>query len=156
MIARKETIARRRNSARSPRLEPSAISTEAGTSLLADVDVVGELVHVALGAREVRLELMSRRGDRFDDAFGELAVLESDGQLRRDLIPETGGHFLVDSLVAEDHETVLLGRDEEQHAVAQRRLGHAEALEGALGDVARIAAGRFGLNVNADLARGLA
>src|SRR4051794_36630406 len=101
MTVRRDEIARRRNSARSPRLEPSAISTEAGTSLLADVDVVGQFVDVALGAREVRLELLPGRGDRFDDSFGELAILESDRQLRRDLIPETGGHFLIDSLVAE-------------------------------------------------------
>src|SRR5438270_9711336 len=93
MTARKEEIARRRNSARSPRLEPSAISTEAGTLLL-DVDVVGQFVDVALGAREVRLELMAGRGDRFDDAVGELAILEADGQSRGDLVPETGRHFL--------------------------------------------------------------
>src|SRR4051794_2609056 len=100
MTLRRDEIARRRKSARSPRLEPSPISTEAGTLLLADVDVVGQLVDVAFGAREIRLELMSGRGDRFNDAFGELAVFESDGQLRRDLIPEAGGHFLIDSLVA--------------------------------------------------------
>src|SRR6185503_16765060 len=102
-------MARRRNRARSPRLEPSAISTEAGTLLLADVDVVGQFVDVALSAREVRLELLPGRGDRFDDPLGELAILETDGQHRGDLVPETGGHFLVDSLVAEDHEVVFLG-----------------------------------------------
>src|SRR3954468_17574111 len=145
MTLRRDEIARRRKSARSPRFEPSAISTEAGTSLLGDVDVVGQFVDVALGAREVRFELMSGRGDRFDDAFGELAVLESDGQLRRDLIPETGGHFVIDSLVAKDDETVLLGCDKEKHAVAQRRFRHAEAFERALRDIARVAAGRFRL-----------
>src|SRR3954453_4068697 len=150
MTLRRDEIARRRKSARSPRFEPSAISTAAGTSLLADVDVVGELVDVALGAREVRFELMSGRGDRFDDAFGELAVLESDGQLRRDLIPETGRHLVIDFLVAEDDETVLLGGDEEEHAVAQRGLGHAEAFERALGDVASVAASRLRLEVDGD------
>src|SRR4051794_11730513 len=93
MTARNEKIARRRNSARSPRLEPRAISTEDGTSLLADVDLVGELVHVILSAREVRFELLSGHGDGFYDSIGELATLKSDGQLRRDLVPETGGHF---------------------------------------------------------------
>src|SRR4051794_20888672 len=152
MTLRRDEIARRRKSARSPRFEPSAISTEAGTSLLADVDVVGELVHIALGAREVRFELMSGRGDRFDDAFGELAVLESDGQLRRDPIPETGGHFVIDSLVAEDDETVFLGRDEEKHAIAQRGFRHAEAFERALGDIARVTAGRLRLDMDTDFA----
>src|SRR4051812_29675075 len=150
MTARRDEIARRRKSARSPRLEPSAISTEAGTSLLADIDLVGELVHVTLGTREVRLELQAGSGDRFDDAVGELPILESDGQLCRDFIPETGGHFLVDYLVAEDHETILLGCDEKQHAIAQGCFGHPEAFERALRDVPRVAAGRLRLDVDAD------
>src|SRR5438105_164856 len=152
----KREIARRRNSARSPRLEPSAMSTEAGTLLLADIDLVREFVDVAFGAREVRLELMTRGGDRFDDAFGELSVLETDGELRRDLVPESGGHLLVNALVAEDDETVLLGCDEEEHAVSKSGFGHAEAFEGALRDIARIAAGGLRLNVDADFARRLA
>src|SRR5258706_15389309 len=93
MTSDKSEMARRRNSARSPRFEPSAISTEAGTLLLADVDLVRQLVNIALGAREVRPELLPGRGNGLDDALSELAVAEADGQHRGDLIPETGGHF---------------------------------------------------------------
>ena len=66
------------------------------------------------------------------------------------------GHFLVDPFVAEDHELLLLGGDEEEHAVAQRGLGHAEALERPLRDVADVAADRLRLDVDADLAGRLA
>src|SRR5216684_179581 len=116
MTCRNSSMARRRNSARSPRFEPRAISTDDAMSLLAEVDLVRQLVDVALGSREVRFELEPGRGDRLDDALGELAVPETDGQLRRDLIPESCRNLFVDPLVAEDHEAALLGGNEEKHA----------------------------------------
>src|SRR5258706_1300542 len=156
MTWRSSSMARWRKSARSPRFEPAAISTDDDTSFLADVDLVRQLVDVALGAREIRLELQSGRGDRFDDAVRELAVLETDSQLRRDLKPEFRRNLLVDSLVAEDHEAALLGGDEEKHAAAQRRLRHPEAFEGPLCDVTNIAARRLRLDVDTNLAGRLA
>src|SRR5438876_958125 len=101
-------------------------------------------------------ELRAGGGDRLDDAVGELFVLESDGQLRGNLVPETGRHFLVDPFVAEDDEALLLGGDEEEDAGAQRGLGHAETLERLLGDDTNVAADRFRLHVDADLTRRLA
>src|SRR6266542_2729040 len=150
-ILRSSSMARRRVRARSPRLEPRAIAT---VLLIRDVDVVGQLVHVVGGAWEVLLQMLARGGERVDDAVGELAVLEADRQLRGDLVPESGRHFLVDAAVAEDHEALLLGGDEEQHAVARRRLGHPQALERPLRHPAQLAAARLRLHVYADLARG--
>src|SRR5216684_2748510 len=148
MTWRSSLMARRRKSARSPRFEPRAISTDDATSLLADVDLVRQLVDVVRGPREVRFELMPCRGDRFHDAVGELAVLEMDGQLGRDLIPKAGGNLLIDSLVAEDHEAALLGGDEEEHAIAKSGLGHAEALERPLRDEPGIAAFHYRLDMD--------
>src|SRR5215211_3104627 len=99
------------------------------TELRLDVEVVRELVDVVRRAREVLAELLARAVDRVDDAIGELSVLEANGQLGGDLVPEPAGHLLVDAVVAEDHEALLLGGDEEEHAVAQIRFGHAQALE---------------------------
>src|ERR1041385_5707317 len=123
-------------------------------ALLLDIDRIGQLVHVVAGAREVLAEGRARGLDGLDDPLGELAVLEADGELGRDLVPEAGGHLLVDALVAEDGGALLLGGDEEEHAVAQRGLGHAQALEGALGHRADLAAVGLRLHVNADLTRG--
>src|ERR1043165_748738 len=145
-------MARRRLYGRSPRFAPRAMAT---VLVVGDIDLVGKLVHVVGGAREVRLQMLARRGNRVDDARGELAVLEADRQLRGDLVPESVRHFLVDAFVAEDHEALLLGRDEEQHTVARRRLRHAEALERPLRYPAQLAAGRLRLHVHADLARRL-
>src|SRR4051794_1521949 len=103
-------------------------------------DVVGQLVDVIRRAWEELGEMLPGFFDGVDDAFGEHAVLEADRQLRRDLVPETGGHFLVDPFVAEDDELLFFGCDEEKHAVAEHRLGHAEPFESALGDGAEIAA----------------
>src|SRR5262249_744610 len=148
---RRSWLARRRCSARSPGFEPSATR-----ALLLDIDGVRQLVDVVRGAREVLAKVLAGGGDRLDDPLGELAVLEANGQLRGDLVPEAGGHFLVDPFVAEDHEALLLGGDEEKDAVAQRGFGHAEALERALGDGAQVAAGDLWLHVDANLAGGQA
>src|ERR1044071_6064587 len=149
-IVRSSWIARRNVKARSPRFAPRAMAT---VLLIRDVDLVGELVDVVGLAREKLLQMLARRRDRVDDPLGELAVLEADGQLRGDLVPEAGRHLLADAAVAEDHEALLLGDDEEQHAVARRRLRHAEALERPLRDEAEVAAARLRLHVHADLAR---
>src|ERR1051325_8266537 len=109
----------------------------------------------ACRGREELLQVPPRLRDGVDDSLGEFAVLEADRQLRGDLVPEAGRHFLVDAAVAEGPEALLLGGDEEQHAVARGRLGHAEALERPLGDEAAVAAARLRLHVHADLARGL-
>src|ERR1051325_5938534 len=124
------------------------------TDLGLDVDLVRELVDVAFGSREIRAELDAVVLDCFDDAIGELSSLKTDGQLRGDLVPETARHVLVDAAVAENREALLLAGDEQQHAVAQRGLGHAEALERPLGDIADLAT-RLRLDVHADLAGGL-
>src|ERR1043165_4176480 len=121
--------------------------------LIRDVDLVRQLVHVVAAAREKLPEMLARGRDCVDDPLGELAVLEADRQLRGDVVPEAGRHFLVDAAVAEDHELVLLGGDEEQHAVARRRLRHAEALERPLRHEAEVAAAGLRLHVYADLAR---
>src|SRR6185436_6430164 len=142
--------ARRRFQRRSPRLEPSAMTTV----LRLDVDLVREPVDVARGAREVRTELLAGGADRFDDAIGELPSLKAVRQVRGDVVPEAGRHFLVDPAVAEDHEALLVAGDEEQDAVAQRGPGHAEALERPLRHLADLAA-RLRLDVHADLARRL-
>src|SRR5438874_890729 len=92
--------------------------------------------------------------DRLDDSVCEFAVLESNRQLRGDLVPETGRHLLIDSTIAEDRETIFFRGDEEQDAVAQRGLCHAETLEGELGELADVGS-RFRLHVDADLAGGL-
>src|SRR5437763_12266182 len=96
--------------ARSPRFAPRAMAT---VLFVRDIDLVGELVHVVGSAREERLQMLPRRGDGVDDSLGVLAVLEADGQRRGDLVPEPGRHHLVDAAVAEDHEALLLGGDEE-------------------------------------------
>src|SRR5688572_9475344 len=119
--------------------------------LVLDVDVVGELVDVRDRTREELAELFAGALDRFDDAIGELSMLKAERQFRRDLIPESGRHFVVDAFVAEDHETLLLAGDEEQHAGAEIGPGHAETFKGALGDVADVAM-RARLNVHANLA----
>src|SRR3954463_4127312 len=94
MTLRSSSMARRRKRARSPRFEPAAISTDDDTLLLADVDLVRQLVDVVFGAREVGLELLPGGGDRLDDPFREFTILETDGQLRRDLVPELGRNLL--------------------------------------------------------------
>src|SRR5687768_17614910 len=95
------SMARRRWYARSPRLEPRAMMTLAGRL---DVDVIRQLVDIIVGAREVVPQLFARAVDGVGDPVGEGALLEGDGQPRRDLVPEPGRHFLVDAAVAEDDE----------------------------------------------------
>jgi heterodisulfide reductase subunit A len=47
--------------------------------------------------------------DRVDDTVGELSPLESDRQLRGDVVPEAGGDLLVDPFVAEVDATKCTG-----------------------------------------------
>src|ERR1044071_2065324 len=119
-----------------------------------NVDLVRELVDVIGRARKVRREMFARAGDGFNDAVGEVGALKADRQLCGDRVPEAGGNFFVDALIAEDRELLFFAGDEEEDAVAQRGLRHAEALERALGDIADVAA-RLRLDVHADLARRL-
>src|ERR1051326_4584375 len=125
------------------------------TVSLIDIDFVRELVDVIRAARKVRFELRARRRDRFHDPVRELGILESDRELRGDLVPKTRGYFLIEAFVAEDRELFFFAREKQQHSVAQRGLRHAEAFESALGDEANVAAGDARLDVYADLARRL-
>src|SRR6266849_9959544 len=150
-------MARRRYQPRSPRFDPRAMSTEKSGGrelLIADVDFVGELVDIVLGARKVFRQMPACFADGLDDSVGELAVLETGSQARCDVIPEPRRHLLVDAAVAEDGEPLLFGSDEQQYAVAQLRARHAQALEGALGGFANVIA-PLGLDVDADFARRL-
>src|SRR5436190_11737722 len=131
---------------RLPRFEPSAITTLLGA------DFIRQLVDIAFAARKELSQMIAGGGDRFDNPVGELAVLESDGQLRGDVIPEAFRDFLIDAAVAEDHELTRLASDEKQHAVAQIGLGHAEALESFLGEHADVGTGAA-LHVDANLSR---
>src|SRR5688572_968943 len=93
-------------------------------SVRTDADVVGELVDVVPFPWEKRLELFARAVYGVDDAIGEFPRFETNGELRRDFIPETRRDFAVDPAVAEDHETLLLGGDEEEHTIAKLGPGH--------------------------------
>src|SRR5207245_1392562 len=125
MTWRSSSIARRRYHSRSPRFEPRAMTTVkrelpvascrlpletfagnrpplTGNLVVADVDLIGEFVHVAGRSRKVLFQMLSRGVDRLDDSVGELAILESDREHRGDFVPEPGGNFLVDPTVPED------------------------------------------------------
>src|SRR2546428_4880729 len=145
---RSSSIARSKYQRRSPRFEPRAMMT---VLFVADVDFIGQFVHVARSSREVLLEMLAGGADRLDDSVGELPVLETNRQLCSDFIPESGGNFLVDSSIAEDDELPRLGGDEKQHAIAQAGFGHTEALECALGEHAEIGADTR-LHMHANLA----
>src|SRR5881296_140171 len=149
---RSSSIARSIERRRSPRFEPRAMTTVkrelpvagcrlpleifagnrspvTGNLLLRGVDFIGKLVHVAGRSRKVLFQMLARGVDRLHDSIGELAVLESYGELRGDFVPEAGGDFLVDAAVAKDDELPRLGGDEEQHAISMGRPGHSEAFE---------------------------
>src|SRR4051794_25881013 len=89
---RNSSIARSRLCLRLPTFEPRAMTTDSGL----DIDLVGQLVHVVRRARKVAAEIFARRVDRVDDPFGELTCLETNRQLRRHIIPESGRYFFVD------------------------------------------------------------
>src|SRR5215218_9821673 len=85
-VRRSSSVARRRFRARSPRFEPSAMRTDSGGAV--DADVIRQLVDILGGAREVSSELFACAADGLDDTFRILAGLETDRELRGDVVPE--------------------------------------------------------------------
>src|SRR5438552_3852576 len=135
---RSSSIARSKYRRRSPRFEPRAMTT---VLFVADVDFIGQLIHVTRNSREVLLEMLAGGADRLNDSVGELPVLETNRQLCGDFVPESGGNFLINASIAEDDELPRLGGDEKQHAIAQAGFGHTEAFECALCEGADVGAG---------------
>src|SRR5688500_8573359 len=86
-----------------------------------NVDLVRELVDVALADRKIVAELLAGTLDGVDDSLVQQTGLKVDRETRGDLVPEACRHFLVDPAVPEDDETLFLGGDEEKHTVAELR-----------------------------------
>jgi len=78
-------------------------------------------------------QFRARFGDRMDKGDSVLTGFEMGNDLVAERLPECRTAFLVDGNIAEDGESLRLGRDEDKNSVAALGLGHSQASKLTLG-----------------------